>query len=40
MSMAAMPIASLRKKLRQVGEGLAALSHHVLRDCGLTDLDA
>jgi hypothetical protein len=40
MSIAAMPIASLRRKLRQVGEGVPPPSRHVLGDGRLADLDA
>ena len=40
MSMAAMPIASLRRKLRHVGEGVPIRPHHVLCDRGLADLNA
>ena len=39
MSIAAIPAISLRKKLRQVGEGLPRSSPHVLGDSGLADLD-
>jgi hypothetical protein len=39
MSMAAMPIASLRKKAPPARRRRARSSHHVLADGGLTDLD-